>query len=83
MDFGKLTKTLLTLRASRASPVVKEGASLQFSHGQIWLRFLDLLGHFGGQVQSDLKWLGNRLLGRDLHFLKKVKNDQKWVWVCP
>ena len=29
MDFGKLTKTLLTLRASRASPVVKEGASLQ------------------------------------------------------
>ena len=29
MDFGKLTKTLLTLRASRASLVVKEGASLQ------------------------------------------------------
>ena len=38
------------------------------------LRFWDILG---GQVQNDLKTLGNRFLGSDLNFLK---NDQKWVF---
>ena len=32
---------------------------------------------FLGQVQNDLKTLGSRFLGRDLHFLEKC---QKWVW---
>ena len=35
-----------------------------------WLRFWDILG---GQVQNDLKWLGNRFWGRELNFLKNVK----------
>ena len=34
------------------------------------LRFWDILG---GQVQNDLKTLGNRFLGRDLNFLKKCQ----------
>ena len=37
------------------------------------LRFWEILG---GQVQNDLKTLGNKFLGRDLNFLKKC---QKWV----
>ena len=34
------------------------------------LRFWDILG---GQVQNDLKTLGNRFLDSDLNFLKNVK----------
>ena len=64
MDFGKLTKTLLTLRASRASPVVKEGASLQGRLGGFSASLQGKLDRFSA---AGLQWAFQQLAFRPLY----------------